>query len=155
MPVTKEKQKNMNQLYIPAIADVITLALPWTFSLYCEQRNGTLIRGFGVDSAISRNGKPITPAISYYAWQAKDLQYKGATIKDNRIDEFTIPAGAQLAVSRIYIRQGQPNFNSITFKLLKGTCAEIVDSSGLPYPLRKNGIRFWVKLQDANKLLFI
>lgn len=104
----------MKNLYIPKIGDIITLAEPWTFKLYEEYRNLTLIKN--IDPSYTRNG--------YSSKQTWDV---------------TFPAGFELQVDRIYIRNGRQNFDSITFRC--------------PYNGKK--VRFWVKLKDANKILML
>jgi hypothetical protein len=50
----------------------------------------------------------------------------------------TLPAGTLLTVRRLYIRLGQKAFDSVTFSAKVG----------------KKSHRFWVKLADANKIVF-
>jgi hypothetical protein len=49
----------------------------------------------------------------------------------------SLPAGTQLKVERVYIRQGAPEYDSVTFRIVG----------------QKNA-RFWVRLEDANKIEF-
>ena len=55
----------------------------------------------------------------------------------------TFPTGMVLRVERIYIRQNAPDYSSITFRVVK--------SPDNPAFLKA---RFWVKLDDANKIEF-
>lgn len=50
----------------------------------------------------------------------------------------TLPAGTTLVVRRIFIRQGAGDFDSVTFSARVG----------------KKSHRFWVKLEDANNIMF-
>jgi len=140
----------VNKLYIPSIGDTLEVAAPWTFSLQAERRNETFIKAFGIDKDLTTSGKPITHYYYYYG----SLEYKGVTLKDQVIDQFVIPVGAQLSVSRIYIRQGQKEFNSITFNLLKNSCSGITDQVGVYYPIGRGRVRFWAPLHEVNGLVF-
>lgn len=102
-------------LHIPRIGELITLAEPWTFTLWEERRNLTLI-------------KMVDPSYDGHGWY-RNNQHKTWTV--------TLPAGWELKVARIYIRNGQSDFDSITF-----TC-----------PYNGKNVRFWVKLKDANKIV--
>lgn len=55
--------------------------------------------------------------------------------KSNTIWNHTFDAGTVLRVERIYIRQNLSSFDSVTFRLI-----------GV------KGVRFWVKLADANNI---
>lgn len=102
------------KLYVPRIGELITLAEPWTFTLWEEYRNIKLI-------------KMVDPSYDGHGWSRGPK--KTWTV--------ILPAGWELKVARIYIRNGQPDFDSITF-----TC-----------PYNGKNVRFWVKLSDANKIV--
>lgn len=101
-------------MHIPKIGEVFELAEPWTFTLHDESRNSSLIDMVGKRN---RNRLPSNPQ----TWQV------------------TLPAGFELKVVRVYIRQNQAAFNSVTF-----TC-----------PYNGKRVRFWVKLDDANKIVMV
>ena len=102
---------HMNKLHIPRLGEVITLAEPWTFTLHEESRNFSLIKKIDPDHAVRYSGRK--------TWSV------------------TLPAKSELKIARIYIRNGQSAFDSVTF-----SCSY-------------NGktARFWVKLNDANKIV--
>jgi hypothetical protein len=119
------------QLFIPELGTLITLAEDWTFRITNEKRNTSLAKLMGRQSA--------------------DYYYPFGTI-ENPIDEgqygrrripiepgnYTVAAGTTLEVDRIYIRKGNEEFSSVTFKTaIKGKL-----------------IRFFVSLEDANKIVF-
>ena len=134
------------KLYIPSLGDQMRLTADWTFDLYDENRNATLMEHIG-------DTRPI--CITYG-------------------DEYTtipctLPAGTILKMDRIYIRKGQDNFDSVTFMLVGAkTEAKVVERKATKYmggpdhgktfsynerkPARP--VRFWVKLQDANNIEF-
>lgn len=67
--------------------------------------------------------------------------------------QITLPKGTELKVDRIYIRKGASEFSSITFKTISFGKTEV------KHPWRtgsksKNSLRFWVKLQDCNRIVF-
>lgn len=123
------------QLFIPAIGTEFTLAQQWDFTLYNEHRNETLMQYLG-DSRSIEYGNEITPAPA------------------------SLPASMRLRLDRIYIRKGLDDFDSITFMLL-GAQAENASSwmrsrleKGLIAKLPRRPVRFWVKLEDANNIVF-
>ncbi len=120
------------KLYIPELGTTLTLAEDWTFRIINEKRNGGLAK-------LMENPN------------ANDWYFPFGTI-ENPIEEggygrrripvepgdYTIPAGTTLEVDRIYIRKGNEEFSSVTFKMrLKG-----------------KQIRFFAHLNDVNKIVF-
>jgi len=120
------------KLYIPPLGDEITLAEDWTFNLYNEHRNSTLVDVMNVTF----------PEVDYYKRQH---QYKPVTL----------PAGSVLKVDRIYIKKGQDAFNSVTFYLKGHSRPGYVwtGHAGRTYKMPKRSVRFWAKLADANKIV--
>jgi hypothetical protein len=88
------------KLYVPACGDRIVLSKDWTFSLYNERRNWTLIEALCAERPGWQNyGKPF--------------------------QDVTLPEGTTLEVDRIYIRtfnksasSDENDFDSITFKIV-------------------------------------
>ena len=121
MPYESNKRSSlevgkMNRLHIPQIGDIITLGEPWTFTLHEERRNLSLIQ-------------KVDPTYTGKGW--------GIYGKRDQTWTVTLPERWELKVERIYIRNGQRNFDSITF-----SC-----------PYNGKRVRFWVKLTDANKIV--
>lgn len=113
------------ELFIPSISTVLTLAEPWTFMVYDEYRNHDLVRMTGLQNS-HLNG--IGP------WRrAREAGY------------YTLPAGTQLAVDRIYIKKGAPDFDSMTFR--------VGDPTQLTKQKKPKVIRFWAKLRDVNTMV--
>jgi hypothetical protein len=127
------------KLYIPEIGDSIKLIEPWTFSLYNESRNESLMEFVG--------------------------DFRGRMNRyDNSCPETIpciIPAGEILKVDRIYIRKGIKDYSSITF-LWKGKSTEPrietygpgYGLSGKQYKIPRKPVRFWAKLSDVNNIEF-
>ena len=128
----------MIRFYMPQLGDSIRLTKDWTFKLYSERRNKSLfelIKGSKfVDSRMYEHGMYTheTP------WISRNI---------------TLNIGTLLKVDRIYIRQGQPEFDSVTFSIL-----EIPDSMKDEInPVKKTKkllARFWVKIFDVNNIYF-
>ena len=135
------------KLYIPEIGDQIKLIADWTFDLYNEDRNTTLM-------------KKVNDTREVPHWNQSPTAIT-----------CTIPAGSILKIDRIYIRKGQEDFNSITFfwvgEHIPAHSEEITypapREQGLPDRTIRTGrfvnvpkrpVRFWVKMDDANKIEF-
>jgi len=139
----------VRQLYIPDVGDSIRLTSDWTFSLFNEDRNATLMEVMGDTREIG--------------WDSY------STTRPLNAIPCTIPAGAVLKVDRIYIRKGLSGYSSLTF-LWKDmrTNSKIVERNITPinhlggrgitttYEVKKPArpVRFWVKLDDVNKIEF-
>lgn len=132
----------MKGLYIPGIGDVLTLAKEWQFRLYNEDRNSTLMELLG-DTRKIEYGRDITPL------------------------DVSLKEGSTLKVDRIYIRKGLDDFSSITFllvgasipgKTIEKTATAFGPGGASPFSytkkIPKKPVRFWVKLDDANKIFF-
>jgi hypothetical protein len=79
---------------VPTIGTQIVLAKPWTFDVYNEYRNGSLLK-------IMRDG-----------WTEDDINWRDDV---KSMGQCTFPAGTKLKVARIYIRLGLSDFDSLTF----------------------------------------
>lgn len=111
------------KLFIPTIGTKLVVTEPWQLWLHDEYRNYDFWADF--------TGQP--PKRHKYSdgWQSR---YESSS----KPIEITIPVGTILQVDRIYIRKGNSDYDSISFRVLKGS------------PIPKG--RFWVKLSDANNL---
>ena len=133
------------KLYIPEIGSEIRLTADWTFYLYNEDRNSTLME------VMNDPRKP--------EWSGD---------KDYGALPCIIPSGAILKIDRIYIRKGLGEYSSLTF-LWKGmrTNSKMVDRYMTPIYVNSRGpslhyqvkkparpVRFWAKLDDVNKIEF-
>ena len=103
---------------IPSLGTELVLASDWTFALYAEYRNRTLIKSLGLEKELT--------------------VYWNGDIRNCK--NITIPRGSKLSISRIYIRNGQKDYDSVTFYLKKY------------YGNSKIKGRFWAKLHDVNKI---
>jgi hypothetical protein len=130
------------KLYIPEIGSSIRLIADWTFDLYNESRNSTLME--------------FTDDPREESWRDKNPPLP-----------CTIPAGSVLKIDRIYIRKGKGEYSSITF-LWTGMRTDprkkkrFAVAIGLTPPVRTDyevkiparPVRFWAKLDDVNKIEF-
>lgn len=121
-------------LFIPDISTKFVLTAPWTFTMYMEDRNNKFIGELLAHKWDMRKPEKDEDGYYKYAWNAKVL------------GPVTLPEGTKLTVDRIYIRKGQRDFNSISFHAY----LELY-SVGSAKPTKIKG-RFWVKLEDANKI---
>jgi len=136
------------QFYIPEISDEIRLLADWQFNLHNEERNTSLSKflnvGFPPVNWQTRNDPPVL---------------------------VVIPAGTILVIDRVYIRKGQSDFSSITFRwkgasnpsymkeradysvlIARGTATTPTTYGTRQVKVPKEQIRFWAKLDDVNKI---
>lgn len=122
------------KLYIPEIGDSIKLLSPWTFDLYNEDRNSSLME-------VTKDPRKVI-------WTGH---------KDFGALPCTIPAGTVLKIDRIYIRKGVKDYSSITF-LWKGMSTESRIEKylwdGSEYKVPRKPVRFWARLADVNNIEF-
>jgi len=118
------------KLFIPAIGTKIKLTLDWTFTVHPEYRNHDLY-----ELAAQKE-------IDDYLWDGSS----------HPAIQFTIPAGVTLSVDRIYIKKPSPDYNSVTFRIPKKCLGNPPHMKCLGNPPHLTGLRFWVKLDDANKI---
>lgn len=131
------------RLYVPEIGDILTLQEDWTFELYDEYRN---------DSVLS-------------ALKLRDFTGGRYSHAPNSPFTVTFPAGTVLKVDRIYIRKGMSDFSSISFFIESSPLAEL--SSKAKNVVKESYIggqhtisfkagkkRFWAKLSDCNRIEF-
>ena len=110
-------------IWIPRPGDALKLLKPWTAEILLERRNArALMKMLSLKSEIE--------------------VYEICGKKKDQTTSFRFVEGDVLVVDRIYVRQGKPDFDSITF---------IVKSTRMP-DKSVVGARFWVKLRDANKI---
>lgn len=157
------------KLYIPRLGDEIVLTKDWTFDLYCEDRNDTMITKFNVDFGQ-------VAGQSWYHLHDKSVKC-------------TVPAGSILKIDRIFIRKGAQEYDSITFFWKGGSIPAWVETInyerseevpvGTPNSVVTHGygqynptrayirvpavrydkhpkrpVRFWAKMDDANTIEF-
>lgn len=121
--------------YVPTIGDKIYLSNAWTFKLYAEYRNFSLMEVLGDNLP----GAEPVPTAGSYSRKARLAGYA------------TLPAGTCLRVDRIFIRGKARAYDSITFYIANSPNKKLAN--------KKNGgtsgrlIRFWVKLEDANRIV--
>lgn len=141
----------MPKLYIPEISDVVTLTSDWTFDLYNESRNESLMELTGDDRKTAWSGITSAPC--------------------------TIPSGAQLKIDRVYIRKGLSEFSSVSFLWVgkrlpartemedrweyvggydwsKPSHTQQRELRAVAVKIPAKPIRFWAKLADVNKIEF-
>lgn len=148
------------QFFVPNLGTLMFLAEPWTFKLYFERRNITLLKAvlptlndkrYGWYHAVKEtdfsdgefpDNLKWEPAMTEEQLADAYKSYAATNKSDKPYVEVTLPVGTQLSVARIYVKQGGESFNSITFRTTK-ICPDKKLASK----------RFWVKLKDANTIM--
>lgn len=147
-------------LFIPPLGFQLQLAEDWTFRIFDEHRNSDLLKASGLASKHPRvkhdDFWQMSVADKEKAWDASPWRVEGDDYNryfhHNSYTFVTLRAGTLLKVERIFIRQGMKGFDSVTFR-----ATEWVTHPGDPLektPKSKKSLRFWVKLDDANKIVF-
>lgn len=121
--------KDPLRLYIPEITDQLLLAEDWTFKLIPEYRNEALMDWMRVP--------------------AKDRYHGNAAESLRRAIDVTLPKGTVLKVSRIYVRQGNSDYSSLTFWGAAPKSAPRPPGTLCPFKGR-----FFAKLDDVNRIVF-
>lgn len=126
----KQKEEDILkvQFCIPPLGTEIILAKDWTFTIYNEDRNINFLYKLGIIEKEYNLYENYTKFNKKYPY-------------GERICEITIPKGSKLSISRIYIRNGQKEYNSVTFNLKKHSEDKKIKG------------RFWAKLSDVNKII--
>jgi hypothetical protein len=138
------------KLHIPEIGDRFTLTKDWTFTVYMESRNDKLTqrlkcykhmrdsRGYWKDPDEAAQFFDVEPGRRFLS------VYSGHALKE----KFTIVAGTEIKIDRIYIRKGAKNYSSVT---VYATLPPVK-----PAPrgrvAKPEKVRFWVKLADFNQI---
>lgn len=73
-------------------------------------------------------------------WYNHNTQYPDLNVI--RSGDCTLKKGTILTIDRIYIRKGAKDYDSISFRINKSNEPRF----------KKKGIRFWVKLDEANNI---
>ena len=122
------------KFFVPTIGMRFQLVKDWTFKLYDEDRNRTLIRKIGLEKA---------PDIGSGGWDYQDRTM-------DALAECTMPKGLVLTVDRIYIRKGAAAFDSLTFCISKKN--QTFSKEKMKEYGNLCGSRFWAKLGDVNEI---
>ena len=157
----------MPQLFVPNLGTIIQLTENWTFKLFFEHRNHTLIQAHcdkKPDFSNITDAYDLKLKKKFFGWNEGDFAghellrheepmteeqlsstyrtYKSTNASRNAYLLATLPAGTQLVIDRIYIRRGVEAYNSVTFRTNKN-CPE----------KKFRSKRFWARLADVNKIV--
>lgn len=136
------------QFYVPSIGDRIRVLYPWKFRLFSEDRNNDFFYKIAntTFNKMKENDFDIDRARIKSDFEIKKgtPRFRGDWGSGGDYVVVKFPKGIVMNVSRIYIRQGKAEYDSITFCIKKEFNKEFQDSCG----------RFWVKLSDVNRLQF-
>lgn len=116
-------------IHIPTIGEELLLAEDWTFPVLAEYRNASLMEHLRSTGAIPTDAP---------TWvDVADPSAHGGRRREYARYSCTAPRGTKLSVSRIYIRNGKADYDSLTFW-----------ASGFG----KKKVRFFAKLADVNRM---
>jgi len=146
------------KLCIPHLGTILVLAEDWTFRLYFENRNNSMLQVFGVKKRFWYRRQKLSEDDFETGEIPDNLRCEQAMTEDQLDDAYksyratnsedkpyflvTLPKGTQLKVDRIYIRQGGESFASVTFRTTKVGPEKKYKSK-----------RFWAKLREANEIV--
>ena len=134
------------RVFIPEIGTKLTLKKSWTFTVKNERRNSSFIK-LVMDREVEYFGWPLG-ATHYDTIHYTQCVYEnGQKVREvpgesklyrpiKRSVAWTLPKGTELIVDRIYVRQGNADFSSVTFKMKVG----------------KRVARFFAKLDEVNQM---
>jgi len=111
-------------LFVPPLGARLLLAEPWSFSLYNERRNATLMALLGDTRPLVYGEPEPSPA--------------------------TLPPGTVLIIDRYYIRQGLEGYDSVSFRIAGASAA--APTYPRDGAVSKRQVRFWAKLEDVNTM---
>jgi hypothetical protein len=109
------------KLFIPKLGTVIRLTEPWTFGLHYEHRNRRLWDMMFAPPEMQ-------PHPNRFRFGFQDVRL------------LTLVDGTELKISRVFIRQGSEDYDSVTFY------------GGVHHMGVIHKARFWAKLDDVNKI---
>lgn len=109
-------------IFFPTIGTKLNLNAEWKFRLYQEYRNRGLVAALKITDFI-------IDGAGYYRQQYQTV---------------TLSPGTILRIDRVYIRQGQSEFDSITFIIVETPMQELKG---------KKRLRFWAKIKDINGIM--
>lgn len=153
------------RLFIPPLGYEFKLAADWTFALFHEHRNEGLISAAGLLSTIPNRAVPdfwqMPAQKRARLWERSPWRTEaGLSPGDDDWNDwragnvqtpFTLRAGSRLKVERIYIRQGQKDFDSVSFRVSEWPTG--ADDPLTKAPAKVKSLRFWAKLGDVNRIL--
>lgn len=131
------------KLFIPELGTRLRLLKPATFTIKPEKRNQKLFHFAGKDYVgdryIARPEKGSDYVFSSIRARDGAVQHWHLMKGTRETFKYTVPTAEVLIVDRIYIRQGNSKFSSVTFKWA-------------PPELQGKQVRFFVPLEEANQL---
>lgn len=137
------------RLFIPELGTKLKLTSDWTFRLFVlEGRNQELGELF----LAKRMKAARTDLLREFIKADKNPQEPVWKWIDTVSYDVTLPAGTVVTVDRIYIRRGQNDFDSITFRVTEHEIPWMAKKRSGLQDLKPVKPRFWVKLVDANNI---
>lgn len=120
------------KLYVPRVSDQIKLLKDWRFKNQQEYRNESFIDAYW-------KYEEAQPLDDYDIFS--DLAVGRSKLKAGEKTDIVVPRGTVLSFDRVYIRKGASSgWDSVTFRIKECPIKEFIKK------------RFWVKVDDANKI---
>lgn len=157
----------MGGIFIPPLGSVIRLEKDWHFPLHFESRNEKLMelakltplykqehwgrtwrdvdvvdrkRLIEMSNWTFENGYPEDgDHFDHYGYWSGDWSHP-----------FMFSEDTELKIDRIYLRQGQKDFDSVSFR--SNCWVSEISSPAARIPRKTKAIRFWAKLADVNRI---
>ena len=120
------------KIFVPTVGDRIMLSKPWTFALYNEDRNLTLLQHL----------YPKDGWENLWTGPRKAKNTFGPWSGEHQSMPCTLRKGVTIVFDRLYLAKGAVCFHSVTFIIKKGD----------PILKNKRQIRFWAKLAEVNQI---
>lgn len=151
------------KLFIPPLGFEFALAADWTFALHQEHRNAGLLGAAGLLQTLPNRANEEFWSLSderkrvlweASPWRLDDGQVPSGNFRFPDLQlPFTFRAGTRLKVDRIYIRQGQTGFDSVSFRAARWVTAPTDPLARAS--TKSKSLRFWAKLGDVNRILLV
>lgn len=138
-----------NKLFVPEIGTKIRLTKDWPFKLFNERRNNGLL------ATVYKNVQDIDLILNGYWRRDEESQQKTvrklnslgitdvSSMPDGVAFDFSLSAGTELKLDRIYVRSGANSFSSLSFVIMSCPSDKALEKK-----------RFWAKLYDCNQIEF-
>lgn len=142
----------MKCMNIPEIGTRFALANDWSFNLFNESRNESLVKIFSFPICLPWHASVDHAAAAEAGWLISDEENKYDRLFYKKI---ILPASTVLKIDRIYIRKGLSGFSSISFFIERKSVYPDFSEDCMRIHTGKGKCRFWAKLNDVNTITYI
>lgn len=157
----------MAKIFIPPLGSVVRLEEEWRFPLHHERRNEKLMELAKLvplfkqehwgkhwrDIHIANRKRLIE--MSNWIFDGVDEHHPHAVNyaywTGDWSHPFSFAEDTELKIDRIYLRQGQKDFDSVSFR--SNCWVSKISAPAARIPRKTKSIRFWAKLSDVNNIV--